>query len=131
VHWALWHGVVPVVPRLIGYYPAALPGFGVDLPRGVIQDWARWCRHPAYVVDQDGRSEEAAFRRWPGRLTALSFTDDELMPPRGANALLDWYRRPGFTHRLVAPAEFGLARIGHLGFFRPDSRAAWALLKAD
>lgn len=123
--WALaglWYLGVPVLTRLFGHFPAGLVGLGEDLPPGVARDWARWARHPAYAVDDDGRPLREGFRAYRGRIRALSFSDDPYAPRRAAEELLGFWERADRELRHRSPEEVGLDRVGHLGFFRPEAR---------
>jgi predicted alpha/beta hydrolase len=53
-------------------------------------------------------------------MLALSFTDDELMSKRSIDSLHGFYAGASKAMKHIAPAERGLARIGHSGFFRPQ-----------
>ena len=57
-------------------------------------------------------------------MLAYSFADDKWGTPRSVDAMMRVY--PKVERRHVEPQEAGLERIGHLGFFRPGSRALWA-----
>lgn len=109
---ALWHVAVPAATRLAGWFPASLFGLGEDLPAGVALEWARWCRSPGYLGDYRGHR---AFTR---PLLAFSFDDDPYAPHRAADALHDRYGSVEQVRRRVAPADVGVPRIGHFGFFR-------------
>ena len=59
---------------------------------------------------------------------AYSFSDDHFAPRPAVDALLGFYRgATAVAHRHVTPAELGLRRIGHFGFFRESCSATlWA-----
>jgi len=76
--WLLWFGLVPVLTPLFGYFPGRRLGMVGDLPRGVIQQWRRWCLNPDHLVGvEPGLRERYADFTIP--VTSISFTDDELM----------------------------------------------------
>jgi predicted alpha/beta hydrolase len=89
-----------------------------DLPRGVVLQWRRWCMHPRYHVGAEGDAvrEKFAGARFP--IVALSITDDELMTERGTRVLIDCYENAPRQLQRIAPADVGVQRIGHFGFFR-------------
>jgi len=127
---AFWYGWVPSLLPLFGH----LPGFAMGsepLPRGVAAEWARWGRHPDYILSH--RADLAGrFRELDRPIHAFSFTDDFYCPREAADALLSWYGGTEKTHRHVAPAELGARSVGHFGFFRERFRdtlwteaAAW------
>lgn len=124
--WALaglWYVGIPVLTRLFGYFPASLVGLGEELPPGIARDWARWARHPAYAVDDEGRPLREGFRAYRGRIRAVSFTDDPYAPRPAAAELLGFWERADREMLHRSPAEVGMERVGHLGFFRPEARA--------
>jgi len=117
---AIWLGLVPALTATFGYLPGRA-GLGEDLPRGVAREWATWCTSPNYLLDHvDGAAERMA--RFDAPTLFYSFTDDEFAPQGAVDALLE--RLPGapLTHRRISPADLGLDRIGHFGFFRPEHR---------
>jgi len=118
--WLATHVVLPVVPRLLGYFPSSRLGFGEDLPAGVAIEWAGWCRHPQYLVGALGAHE--AFARFCAPLRAYVATDDAFAPPRAAAALLGLYPAARGELRRIAPRDVGADRIGHFGFFRERFR---------
>lgn len=119
--WLLWHAVVPVLTRLWGYFPGRRLGILGDLPKGVAQQWSRWCRHPEYAVGVEGDAMRKAYRRVSTPLLGISFTDDEYMSERNIAVLHGLYASAPRFMRRIAPADLGVARIGHFGFFRPEA----------
>jgi len=120
--WLFWFGAVPVATALCGYFPGKRLGMVGDLPRGVIRQWKAWCLDPAYAVGVLG-SARARFAAVRTPITSLSFTDDEMMSARNTESLHGFYEGAPRTMTRLAPADVGLARIGHFGFFRPEMRA--------
>jgi len=118
--WLATHAVLPLVPRLLGYFPSSRLGFGEDLPAGVAIEWASWCRHPRYLVGALGAQDR--FARFNAPLRAIAATDDAFAPPRAARALLDLYPSARRELRQVAPRDAGVERIGHFGYFRERFR---------
>lgn len=124
----LWWVVVPVALKLFGYFPGKRLRKVGDLPGGVMAQWRRWCLHPDYVASESAavRAELAASRV---PITALTITDDELMTWEGTRSLFGLYASAPVEYRRLHPAEHGLARIGHFGFFRASMQASlWPLL---
>lgn len=101
--WAATHLMLPLLSRLLGYFPSSRLGFGEDLPAGVATEWASWCRHPRYLVG--ALRAEDAYARFAVR------------------ALLELYPGARTEMRRVAPREVGARAIGHFGFFREAFRA--------
>jgi predicted alpha/beta hydrolase len=91
-----------------------------DLPKGVIEQWSRWCRHPEYAVGVEGESVRELYRRVHLPLLSISMTDDEYMSERNVAVLHDFYENARRDMRRITPAQLSVRRIGHLGFFRED-----------
>ena len=79
----VWRALVPAFNATLGYLPGRA-GIGEDLPRGVAEEWARWCTHPEYLVSEHPDAV-ARFGRFDRPAAFYSFTDDEYGPP-GASA---------------------------------------------
>lgn len=117
--WFLWFFAAPVATALCGYFPGRALGMVGNLPRGVIEQWSRWCRHPEYAVGVEGESMRKRYQSVSVPLLSLSFTDDEYMSERNVAVLHGFYENARREMRRVAPRELGLRRVGHFGFFRP------------
>lgn len=137
-YWRRWHGLkrlsiavmafglVPALTRLFGYLPSQLSGLGgEDLPAGVAREWARWIRHPDYVVDEDGEHPREAFAAYEGQLFGVNAADDWYAPAEAVQALLAMYPNAETRHVELVPEEHGLEAIGHFGFFHPRCRSLW------
>jgi len=125
-----WYCLVPVIGRAIPKFPADRLGLGPDVSSALVRDWARWGRHPRYLLGPFGmRPHMHAYR---GRLLVYSFTDDRLASHRAVRSLHASYTSAEVRRRRVDPATVGAERIGHFGFFRPrvggrlwEETAAW------
>ncbi len=125
--WTLWHAVLPSTAAALGLFPARVLRLGEDVPEHVMREWCAWCRSPHYIAGAPGTPRRAGFERIGAPLRAHSFSDDAYAPRRAVDALLGFYANARVEHRHVAPRELGMARIGHLGFFREGpTRALWA-----
>lgn len=119
--WMLWYVLMPAATWLCGYFPGKRLRMIGDLPKGVALQWRRWCLHPEYAVgaERDARHRFAAVR---APVTAVSFTDDEFMSEQNTASLHAFYVNARVTRKSLAPADVGLRRIGHFGFFREAHR---------
>lgn len=125
--WLLWHLIAPLVTPLAGYFPGQRLGMVGDLPRGVIEQWRRWCLHPEYTVGAEGEAVREAYSAVRTPITAISFTDDEMMSGRNTESLHGFYRAAPQTAKRIAPTQIGVERIGHFGFFRRQfAESLWA-----
>ncbi|MGQ4880752.1 alpha/beta fold hydrolase [Billgrantia sp. LNSP4103-1] len=123
--WLFWFGAVPLLTPLLGYFPGKRLNMVGDLPRGVVEQWRRWCLHPEYAVGAEpGVRERFAAVRVP--VVSLSFSDDDFMSARNTESLHGFYTHAPRTQLRIRPQEAGLTRIGHFGFFRAEhEQALW------
>jgi predicted alpha/beta hydrolase len=115
--WWLWYFVAPLATALCGYFPGGRLRKVGDLPKGVMEQWRRWCLHPEYAVG-DGEHVRAQFAAVRTPIVSLSFVDDELMSARNTESIHGFYLNAPRTMKRIAPADAGVRRIGHFGFFR-------------
>lgn len=108
--------LLPLLTRTLGYLPGKA-GLGIDMPAGIVSEWARWCRRPDYFLgDHPSLGERLA--SYEGRLFALSVTDDAFAPLANVEWLLARHRRASKEHVRFAPRDLGVRSFGHFGFFR-------------
>lgn len=136
--WLLWHLGIPALTAGRMRFPARRLGFfPVDVPAGVAAEWARWGRRRRYLLDPALGLDTDRYRRLAVPLLAYGFDDDGFAPPAAVDALVAEYSAAAVQRRQIAPAELGLASIGHFGFFRETARdtlwretADWLLQQA-
>lgn len=116
--WWLWYVAVPVSMPLVGYFPGRRLRKVGDLPRGVMAQWRRWCLHPEYAVGVEGEAVRARYAAVRAPLVSISFTDDEYMSARSTDSLHGFYTGAPRVAQRISPADAGVPRIGHFGFFR-------------
>jgi predicted alpha/beta hydrolase len=132
-HWRLQGGkqkaavalhaylTLPILSALYGYMPWSKVG-AEDLPRGVAEEWARWCRDPDYLLGDDSLPLER-YGRFDVPILAYSIDDDDWGTPRAVDAMMKAY--PEVERRHVSPRDLGLEKLGHLGVFRPGAELLW------
>jgi predicted alpha/beta hydrolase len=129
--WWLWYVLVPVTLPLAGYFPGRRLKKVGDLPRGVMAQWRRWCLSPHYMMGEGGAALRAHYGAFDTPMLSLSFTDDEFMSGRNIESLHGFYASAPKTMQRIAPAELGVRRIGHFGFFRAQFQGTlWTRLTA-
>lgn len=121
----LWHVLMPGLVSVLSYFPSRRIGFGEDLPGGVAREWARWCRHPDYLVDREGRPLREHFEGYRGRIRACVVADDWMAPRAAVEALMGFYRAAQVEIGTLAPADVGAKALGHFGYFREAGKPAW------
>jgi len=133
---ALWHGLMPALTRLMGYFPARRLGLGDDIPAGVALQWASR-RSPDLRPTGANPGDERALRLLD-RCAALDrptlvirSSDDAFATSAGMRRLLAYYPRLSPRYVLVTPADGGVGKIGHFGYFgRAAGLALWPRLVA-
>jgi len=108
--------------RLLGYAPA-WAGLGMDLPKGAFEQWTKWVMSPRYLFD-DGTLGTALgnFGNYKGAMRALCLSDDPWATRPAVELLCSGYTSAKPEIITVRPADAGVAKIGHFGFFRPEHR---------
>lgn len=114
-----WYVLLPLVSTVLGYVPGAA-GLGVDMPSGVVEEWAKWCRSPDYFL---GDHPELGVRigRYEGHLLSLSATDDDYASLSNVEWLIDLHARAKREHRRFTPHDAGVRAFGHFGFFKKQA----------
>lgn len=118
----IWYVAVPGVTAILPHFPSRRLGVGENLPRGIVRQWARWCRSPNYILSE-GDSIVERFAEYRGVIRAYLFADDRYAPPAAVRALVSFYTRARREIVRCAPADVSQDRIGHFGFFREQFRA--------
>ncbi len=108
--------------KLMGYMPMKAVGAGEDIPAGVAVEWARWCRHRDYILG-DSTLPLDRYQDFTAPVLAYSFADDKWGTPRSVDVMMRAY--PNLERRHIEPKDAGLAKIGHMGFFRSGSQVLW------
>ena len=143
--WRLWPGVhrwitayyfhllLPTVAHLFGHAPGwALGGGAMPLPKQVALQWARWGRGRDYLWGDPALQGELTLHQFAGAAHLWNVSDDSsYAPPQAVDGLAAKFVNADVQRHTLAPAELGLARIGHFNAFRRDSGARiWPRLLA-
>jgi len=121
--------LLPLGARLLGYAPSAALGLGENLPAGVARQWGQWCAAGGYATNAvRGRPEADFHAQVRSPVTVLHALDDDIANPATVADLLRTL--PAAPHQVlqVDPAQFGLAAIGHLDWFRSSHQGLWPLM---
>ncbi len=120
----LWHTVGPAAIAATGYFPGRRLGIIGDVPPNVMRQWRRWCLSPGYFEPDVPRVAER-FARVTTPVTSLWFTDDELLTATAIDRLDDLFTGTMIERLRIDPADHGLSRVGHHGFYRESGRPLW------
>ncbi|MDX1756219.1 MAG: alpha/beta hydrolase [Marinobacter sp.] len=125
VAWLIWYLLVPTVVPVAGYFPGDRLNIMCDLPKGVMMQWRKWCLHPRYVVGVEGEALAQRFASVDIPITALRFSDDEMMSRRSIETLHGFFTGAPKKMVTIEPADIGQKRIGHIGWHKNRYRALW------
>lgn len=125
----LWHLFIPVLSRIMGYFPSSWFGIGLPLPAGVARQWARWGRDPAYLHGRQAPAGSERYAQLDRPMLVLWIADDTLATYRANAALRNWYSAADIDYREIHPEDFGRSSIGHFPVFRPEvGQPVWRMI---
>jgi predicted alpha/beta hydrolase len=109
------------VTRLLGYAPGRM-GIGEDLPKGVFEQWVGWVMSERYLFTDPKLPGLTNFANYKGAMRALCLSDDPWATRPAVGLLCSGFTAIEPEILSVTPADAGVGRIGHFGFFRPEHR---------
>ncbi len=112
----------PATARVLGYVPGRRLSLGEDMPAAAMFEWGRWSTLPGYFFDDPTMHAAADAARVTGDVLAVGFTDDPWATPAQIDAITDRLTAARVERRTWSPADGGVERIGHMGFFRRGLR---------
>jgi predicted alpha/beta hydrolase len=119
----MWHGVMPALTRLCGYFPARRLRLGDDLPAGFALQWAG--RLSPEIRTAGTQPVRERMRRLLANCASLArpallvrISDDAFATAAGARRTLAVLPRLASRQVVFTPAEANMRRLGHFGFFR-------------
>lgn len=123
--WWFWRVHGPVVLAIKGYVPSGGGWAGLPLPRGVYEEWRRWCLRPDHFgPDLRTYLSGHVFAEIRAPLLTVGFTDDPIATPQTVEAINRFFPNAARESRWYSPRDVGVKRIGHEGFFSSKNREA-------
>lgn len=119
--YAMLNFVGRPLTRLMGYTPG-WSGLGLDLPKGVFLQWAGWVMSERYLFDDPNLKALENFPHYDGALRALCISDDPWATRPSVELLCSGFTSTEPDILTITPADAGVAKIGHFGFFKPEHR---------
>jgi len=119
--YAMLNFVGAPLTRALGYMPG-WAGLGEDLPKDVFLQWVGWVMNPRYLLGDPTLTALQNFPKYKGALRALCLSDDPWATRPAVELLCSGFTATKPEIITVTPADTGAAKIGHLGFFRPEHR---------
>lgn len=119
--FAKWHVLMPLLTRVLGYFPGKRLGWLEDTPAGVVADWST--RTPRFEQRPSGRLLEALpFAQVRAVTLAISLSDDPFGTVAATERLLGYLTEAETAHLRVAPGDISVDEIGHFAFFHDRFR---------
>lgn len=113
-----WYIMIPVHTKIFGYVNARKVKQGENLPRGVALEWRKWCTNPTYFEDDFRDTNQSLFfDKIKIPLLSIQVADDPLANQTTATKLLKYYKNAQIQIQRIIPAEMGVQKIGHTGYF--------------
>jgi predicted alpha/beta hydrolase len=119
--YAMLNYVGTPLTKLLGYTPG-WAGLGEDMPKDAFLQWVSWVMRPRYLFEDPNLSGLSNFEKYKGALRAVCFPDDPWATRTAVELLCSGFTAIEPEIVSVTPAEAGVPKIGHFGFFRPEHR---------
>jgi predicted alpha/beta hydrolase len=119
--YAMMNFIGTPLTRLLGYAPG-WSGIGEDLPKDVFLQWTDWVMSKRYMFDDPSLPALKNFANYKGAMRALCLSDDPWATRPAVELLCSGYTSAKPEIITVRPADAGVSKIGHFGFFRPEHR---------
>jgi predicted alpha/beta hydrolase len=115
--WFVFAVTMPLLTRLLGYFPSKTHGLGEDLPKNVSGDWSNVILKPEGVTGLSDK-HSSWFEKITRPMLMISLDDDTYAPKQTVDNLAQCYSRAEIERKNIVPKECNADSIGHLNFFR-------------
>jgi predicted alpha/beta hydrolase len=121
--WWFWRVHGPLLLAIKGYVPSGGGWSGLPLPRGIYEEWRRWCLRPGHFgPDLATYLSDNVFDEICAPVLTVGFTDDPIATRRTVEEINRFFPNVQRESRWYSPADAGVKRIGHEGFFSSRHR---------
>jgi predicted alpha/beta hydrolase len=121
--WWFWRVHGPLMLAIKGYVPSGGGWAGLPLPRGVYEEWRRWCLRPGHFgPDLATYLSDNVFAQIRAPVLTVGFTDDPIATRRTVEAINGFFPNVQRESRWYSPTDAGVKRLGHEGFFSSRHR---------
>ena len=122
----IWNIVFPPMVALKGYLPWSKLNMGADLPKGVYQQWRKWCKNPTYFfADPQQQDLHQRYAEVKTPIFAVAALDDDWALPQSRNSFMQHYRQAPMHYIDISAKDYELKAIGHMGYFRKGAEQIW------
>lgn len=115
---------IPISNLVYGKTRANLIGIGIDIPKGVSNEWAKWSRNKEYI--KAFRSDYANYSHEQISRDVLNITceDDPIATHSNNENLKALYPKVSFKDLVVPKSQ----KAGHLNFMRSTNLEYWNVM---
>jgi len=122
--YLLWHFLIPIMCVGRDMFPAKKLGIStMNVPRGVMSQWARWARRRRYLFSPTFGIDIHRYAKLSLPLLAFGFDDDRYASEKAVGALLAIYSSAKIDRFQIDTNGLGGGKVGHFGFFKEKLRS--------
>lgn len=125
--------VFPLVAGFSQEFPSRRFGLGnLNIPSPIFKEWCHCMACEEYLFADSLDFDTSAYNAIAGEVLSLGFSDDSLAPESNLAYLLRFFPNANTELRMLTPADYQQAAIGHTGVFRDKFRdTVWTQLVDD
>lgn len=102
---------------LIGYYNGNLFGFGKREARRLMRDWRKMVSNNTYFAEGIDQDLDQLVGRYRGRVLSVRYSDDDLGPASGVQAVTGKFKQAELSERLISSEQLG-SKANHVNWVR-------------
>jgi len=119
---------IPLSNSLFGFTKTHWLRMGAPLPKGVAEEWRRWCNGSGYIqMDLDKRIKTHAYNEVDLPSYWVNSSDDYIANDKNVEEMIQVYPHIKSKRLRIIPSEYGLSYIGHMKFFKRQNDAVWTI----
>lgn len=113
-----WHIMMPLLTKLVGYFPGRRLGMLEDIPAGVVRDWHARRKYPTIQEHHAAEGKPSGYHLLKMKMRVIGIADDPIGTPQSIKRFLTMFDNPQLEYLHIAPKDIGADKIGHFDFFR-------------
>lgn len=122
----VWNIIFPPMVAYKGYLAWSNVNMGADLPKGVYKEWKKWCKNPTYFFGDPAQKHLLdLYAQVKTPIFAVAALDDAWALPKSRHAFMQHYTHAPIQYIDITAKQYGLKKIGHMGYFRKGSEQIW------
>ena len=113
----LWHGVLPLITKIVGYFPGKKLGMLEDVPKGVIDQWHQRRLQEDMKEQLEANGIQFFYDAYPNKLLTLGVEDDPIGTETAIRRIHDSFVQADKQLKVIQLKDVPTNKIGHFGFF--------------